>query len=198
MILSPPPASLAASFLPPDDPLRTKLHNEVHARPPARVRLPALIVQVAVLNAGITREQECEHLRRLTGQALLSLERLQGNFLRLSCGNHTVKWERHTEFTRYSIVQALPGGALLGASEPELLCGLAVTPEWLRGIPGRTVSAIELAMVEGQLADEPALMRQAQAWFGDRAVIASQLGHGHSWARDRLPDLRPTASSACW
>ncbi|CAN5178045.1 DUF3422 domain-containing protein [soil metagenome] len=183
MISSPTPTpSLVAGFLPPDDPLRAKLHNEVHARPPARVRLPALIVQVAVLNAGITREHECEHLRRLTGQALLPLERLQGNFLRLSCGNHTVKWERHTEFTRYSIVQALPAGALLGAKEPELLCGLAVAPEWLRGIPGRTVAAIQLAMVEGDLGDEPALMRQAQAWFGDRAVIASQLGHGHSWA----------------
>jgi len=44
------------------------------------------------------------------------------------------------------------------------------------------VAAVQLAMVEGALADEPALMRQAQAWFGDRAVIASQLGNGHSWA----------------
>ena len=181
--LNPVPATITSvSYLPPDDPLRAMLHNEVHARPPARVRLPALIVQVAVLNAGITRELECAHLRRLTGQAQLSLERLQGNFLRLACGNHTVKWERHTEFTRYSIVQALPAGALLAATEPELLSGLAVSLEWLSGIPGRTVSAIQLVMLEGSLVDEPALMRQAQAWFGNRAVIASQLGHGHSWA----------------
>jgi uncharacterized membrane-anchored protein len=184
MTSSPAPVTefIPANFLPPDDPLRVTLHNEVHARPPARVRLPALIVQVAVLNAGITREQECDHLRRLTGQALLPLERLQGNFLRLPCGSHTVKWERHTEFTRYSIVQALPDGALLGAVDPELLSGLAVAPEWLRSIPGRTVAAIELAMVHGDLADEPALMGQAQTWFGGRAVVASQLGHGHSWA----------------
>ena len=186
MTSSPPPVSpsllIPAGYLPPDDSMRVMLHNEVHARPPARVRLPGLIVQVAVLNAGVSREMECEHLRRLTGQALLPLERLQGNFLRLPCGNHTVKWERHTEFTRYSIVQALPGGALLGAVDPELLCGLAVMPDWLRSIPGRTVSAVQLAMVEGTLEDEPALMRQAQAWFGNRAVIASQLGHGHSWA----------------
>ena len=175
-------ASVTASFLPPDDPQRTTLHNEVHARPPARVRLPALIVQVAVLNADVTREQECEHLRRLTGQASLPLERLQGNFLRLPCGSYTVKWERHTEFTRYSIVQALPERALLGAREPELLSSLAVAPEWLRGIPGRTVSAIQLVMVEAALHEEVALMGQAQAWFGGRAVIASQLGHGHSWA----------------
>ena len=177
-----PALAESAGCLPPDDLLRTTLHNEVHARPPARVRLPALIVQVAVLNAGISRDQEWAHLRRLTGQAELPVERLQGNFLRLPCGNHTVKWERHTEFTRYSIVQALPGGAVLGAVEPELLCGLAVMPDWLRSIPGRTVAAVQLAMLEGPLADEPALMLQAQSWFGDRAVIASQLGNGHSWA----------------
>lgn len=169
------------TFLPPDDPLRAVLHNEVHARPPARVRLPALIVQVAVLNVGVTREQECAHLRGLPGQAQLAMEPLQGNFLRLSCGHFTVKWERHTEFTRYSIVQPLPDSALLGAQDPELLPALAVTPEWLSRIPGRTVSAIQLVMVEADLADERALMAQAQTWFGGRAVIASQLGHGHSW-----------------
>ncbi|MCX7256859.1 MAG: DUF3422 family protein, partial [Polaromonas sp.] len=179
---STPSAALApCAFLPLDDPLRTVLHNEVHARPPAKVRLPALIVQVAVLNAGVNREQECGHLRLLPGYADLPLERLHGNFARLSCGDFTVKWERHTEFTRYSIVQPLPDSALLGAQDPELLPALAVTPEWLRSIPGRTVSAIQLVMVEADLSDEPALMAQAQTWFGGRSVVASQLGHGHSW-----------------
>lgn len=178
-ILSVPCASCV--FLPPDDALRVALHNEVHARPPARVRLPALIIQVAVLNAGVSREQECAHLRLLPGYEELPLERLQGNFARLSCGHFTVKWERHTEFTRYSIVQSLPDSALLGASDPELLPALAVTPEWLSGIPGYTVSAIQLVMLESDLSDERALMAQAQTWFGGRAVLASQLGHGHSW-----------------
>lgn len=181
MTLNPPAVCSPAAFLPPDDPLRAVLHNEVHARPRARVQLPALIIQVAVLNAGVSREQECAHLRRLPGHEELALERLSGNFLRLSCGHFTVKWERHTEFTRYSIVQALPAGALLGAADPELLSALAVTPEWLCSIPGRTVSAIQLVMVEADLTDAPALMAQAQAWFGRRAVLASQLGHGHSW-----------------
>ena len=176
------PPSIPAGFLPPDDPLRRALHDEVHARPPAHVSLPALIVQVAVLNADVSRELECLHLRRLPGQEALPLEQLQGNFLRLSCGGFTVKWERHTEFTRYSIVQELPASALLGATEPELMSALAATPEWLRSIPGRTVAAIQLAMVEGSLSDEPALMRQVLGWFGGRPVIASQTGRGHSWA----------------
>ena len=172
MTISKNPAFAPTAFLPPDDPQRSALHNEVHARPPARVQLPALIVQVAVLNADVTREDECLHLRRLSGQELLPLEHLSGNFLRLPCGHYTVKWERHTEFTRYSIVQALPGGAQLGASVPELLSGLAVTPQWLSGIPGRTVSAIQLVMLEGELGDAPALIAKAQTWFGERPVIA--------------------------
>lgn len=170
------------TLLPPDDPLRVTLHNEVHARPSARLRLPALIIYVAVLNAGVTREQERDHLSRLPGQQDLPLDSLNGNFLRLRFEGYTVKWERHTEFTRYSIVQALPASARLGASEPELLSALVVTPDWLRSLPGRTVAAVQLAMVHGDLSDERALMDQAQAWFGGRTVVASKLGDEHSWA----------------
>jgi hypothetical protein len=47
---------ITSRYLPEDDAQRRQLHNEVYARPSARVRLPALIVYVAVLNAGITRE----------------------------------------------------------------------------------------------------------------------------------------------
>lgn len=173
--------------MPPDDALRTELHNEVHARPSARVRLPALIVYVAVLNEGISREAELAHLHLLPGQQDLSMAQMAGNFLRLRFDGFTLKWERHTEFTRYSIVQALPERALLGASEPEVLSSLAVDAAWLRGIPGRTVAAIKMFMLHGQLADERALLVQAQHWFGGRNLSASQLGGGHSWG---LTDFR--------
>jgi len=151
------------------------------------VRLPAFIIYVAVLNAGISREQECEHLRGLPDQGNLALDSLDGNFLRLRFEGYTVKWERHTEFTRYSIVQPLETDAVLGASEPNLLSTLTVTPDWLRNIPGRTIAAIQLAMVHADLSDESALMTRAQHWFGGRTLVASQLGGGHSWA---LTDFR--------
>jgi uncharacterized membrane-anchored protein len=175
------------SVLPADDALRAELHNEVHARPSARIRLPALVVFVAVLNEGVSREQECEHLRRLPGQDALSPEQLRGNFLRLRFQEHTLKWERHTEFTRYSIVQPLPDSAGLGASEPDLLDALVVPPDWLRGIPGRTVAAIQLVMLQAALPEQTPeaqalLMAPAQRWFGEGTVFASQLGGGHSWA----------------
>lgn len=190
------PHAIPPGMLPADDPLRAELHNELHARPSARIRLPALIVFVAVLNEGVSREQECEHLRRLPGQDGLSPEQLRGNFLRLRFDDYTLKWERHTEFTRYSIVQPLPEGVGLGASEPELLSAMVAPPGWLRDIPGRTVAAIKLVMLQADMPEQtPAaqavLMGLAQNWFGGRTLLASQLGGGHSWA---LTDfhLRPS------
>jgi len=174
---------LSAALLPPDDAQRLELHNEVHARPTARIHLPALVVYVAVLNEGVSREQECEHLRRLPGLTALTLERLSGNFLRLRFDGYTVKWERHTEFTRYSIVQPLPAEALLGASDPALLQALVVEPEWLRAIPGRTIAAIKLAMVHGDLDTPEATLEKASRWLGGMPVMASMLGKkAHSLA----------------
>jgi uncharacterized membrane-anchored protein len=162
--------------LPSDDALRHELHNEVHARPSARVRLPALITYVAVLNAGLSREQECAHLARLPGHGSLQPARLQGNFLRLRCDGYTVKWERHTEFTRYSIVQRLPGHAHWGAQEPELASHVATGLDWLRGIPGQTFAAIHLAMLtEGM--GEADMLAQAQRWLGEGIVIGSHMGN---------------------
>ncbi len=178
------------SVLPPDAALRMTLHNEVHARPAARIRMPALVACVAVLNAGITREQECEHLRKLTGQEDLPLEALNNNFLRLRLSACTLKWERHTEFTRYSIVQSLPQEAdpsrLAAVSAMALPQQLAVSGDWLRSIPGQTIAAILLAMVESDEIKPSPLLAQAQAWFGGETVLVSQIGLAKSWVVTQL------------
>lgn len=167
--------------LPADDPLRTLLHNEVHARPPARIRLPALVVYVAVDNQGITREQECEHLRRLPDQEDLTVAQMQASFLRLRLPGCTLKWERHTEFTRYSIVQTLPEGAGLGQRDPELLSHLALPVDWVASIPGRTLAAIKLVMLHGDVAEPQAALSMARTWLGEHSVVASMMGNqGHS------------------
>ncbi len=166
--------------LPSDDSQRALLHNEVHTRPAARIRLPALVVFIAVLNEGISREEECQHLNRLPGQRKLTTTDLQGNFLRLRFSNHTLKWERHSEFTRYSLVQSLPPHASLDAADPELLSSLSLDAEWLRAIPGRTIAAIKLVMLAESLVDPVAMLDRARRWFGDHAVVASLMGHGHS------------------
>ena len=187
-----PDTAHASSFLPDDDALRKTLHNEVHARPQARIRMPALVLYVAVFNDGISREQECAHLRQLPGQQALEVEQLQGNFLRLRLDGYTLKWERHSEFTRYSLVQPLPDHALEGLDDAALLGAVLAPPGWLRAIPGRTIAAIEVVMLHGDLADVAGTIAQAQPWFGAHPIVASVMGHNqHSWA---LTDfmLRPS------
>ena len=181
----------ADAVLPADDALREELHNEVHARPPARIRLPALVVYVAVLNDGVTREAECEHLRRLPGQDALTLQDLQGNFLHIRLAGHTLKWERHSEFTRYSVVQSLPERARLGSTEPELLSALAIDAAWLRAIPGRTVAAIKLALLDGDVEHAQDALAAGRRWFGERPGVASRMGEGTTFA---MTDFRLRAS----
>jgi uncharacterized membrane-anchored protein len=176
-----PPAPNAGPALPPDAAERFVLHDEVHARPTARIRLPALVLQVVVLNDGVSIERELEHLQRLPGQGDLRRGQLGSNFLRLRLPAGTLRWERHTEVTRYSLVQALPMAAVGSASDPDLLTALIIDPDWLRGLPGRTLAAVELVMLAGTADEVNAPLPLARHWFGERAVVASLVGrNGHS------------------
>jgi uncharacterized membrane-anchored protein len=165
--------------LPPDDPQRAELHDEVHARPPARIRVPALVTYLAVINDGVSRDDEWQHLCRLPGQQGLSKDSLRGNFARLRLDSHTLKWERHTEFTSYAVVQALPKPTLLTLLRDELP-PVAVGADWLAQIPGKTMAAVQLAFVEGSLDDPHAALSLGRAWFSGHEVVASLMGGGHS------------------
>ena len=167
---------IQSDWLPPDDPQRVLLHNVVHTRQSQRIHLPALVVYIAVISNDITLEQECEHLRRLPGQEGIMIDHLQHNFLRLRLQGYTLRWERHTEFTSYSLVQQLPESAQLGATDPDLLSSLVLPNGWLAGIPGRTFAAIKLVMVHGNLKSPEEMLLSARNWFGERPVVASLVG----------------------
>ncbi|SEN56385.1 DUF3422 family protein [Nitrosomonas marina] len=171
------------AVLPVADPQRIPLHNEVHARPSQRISLPALVVRIAVLNNDITPEQEYRHLYHLPDQESLTPEHLQSNFLRLRLPDCTLTWERHSEFTSYTLVQPLPESAQLEATEPELLSFLALPEQWITGIPGQTIAAIKLVMVNGDLNRPKEMLALASHWFGNRPVVASLVGrNSHSIA----------------
>jgi uncharacterized membrane-anchored protein len=162
-------------YLPDDDLQREVLHDEIHTRPSATFKLPALIVYVAVLNKSVTTAMELAHLQQLPGHANLSLDSLKGNFLQLQCGDYKVIWERHTEFTRYTISQPLPVHAQWGSTLPALTPYVATGPDWLRGIPGKTITAIHLAMLNEGM-DDPDAFFKARQWLGEGTVIGSKMG----------------------
>ena len=172
------------SYLPADDTQRMALHNEIHTRPSATFKLPSLIVYVAVLNAGLSMSDECKHLQLLPGHQGLDIEKMKGNFLQLQCQGYKVIWERHTEFTRYTVVQALPSHAGWGSQLPELSSHVATGIDWLSRIPGKTITAIHLAMLNEGMDDDDAFFK-AKQWLGEGTVIGSKMGrtadnHSHS------------------
>ena len=136
-----------SQYLPADDVQRVLLHNEIHMRPSATFRLPALVIYVAVLNSKVSASEELDHLKLLPQTQSLALEQMTGNFLQLECPGYKVIWERHSEFTRYTIVQSLPANAQWGSELPEFAEHAATGNEWLRNIPGKTITAIHLGIL---------------------------------------------------
>lgn len=178
--MTPATTTKADRWLPPDDPLRQRLHDEAHARPAARIRMPALVLYVAVRHEGVERGALWQHLRQLPGQAELPAEALDGQFLRLHLPGGALRWERHTEFTRYTLFQSLPEGTGLGTTDPPLLDSLIVARDWVRQIPGQVLVAIELVMLHADVATDDWLV-PARQWFGGRPVAVSRMGRdGHS------------------
>ena len=171
-------------WLPADDALRRELHDEVHARPPERIALPALIIYIAVLHDEVTRDDELKHLQSLPGQSTLTLPDLAGNFLRLELPQGQLRWERHSEFSRYTLVQPWPQGDDAMTPRIERIARIArIAPRaldaaWLRAIPGRCVAAIELLLLHGDMGDADALLARGRQWFDEVSLVASVMGDG--------------------
>ena len=164
-----------SKHLPVNDAQRLLLHNEIHTRPSATFKLPALVVYVAVLNADVSPTEEFEHLQQLPQTQPLEFDKMRGNFLQIECTGYKVIWERHSEFTRYTIVQALPSHAQWGSDLPELGEHAATGSDWLKGIPGKTITAIHLGILNEGVEDPDAFYK-GKRWLGNGTLIGSKMG----------------------
>lgn len=168
--------------LPSDEPNRHLIHDEVHARPSAVIRLPAMVVYLAVLNENVSRNDEYLHLCKLPSQKNFSQEVMNGNFFRLELPDYSLKWERHTEFTSYTIVQSLNINAH-SIDENDISSNLKLPENWLHTIPGTTIAAIKMAMMHGDIRQPNEALHLARQWFGDQSIVASLVGNtSHSLA----------------
>ena len=172
------------SFLPPEFSDRRRLHDEVHARPVGQAPHPVVVFCLAVLNEDISRDQELEHLAKLNPGA--EVDQVAGNFARVRLANGDIKWERHTEFTRYTIVLPMAAGDGQPACGPVVWlaqvreCQVPFAP-WLAGVPGQTLAAVEVTVLvtEGDVLEQGVSF--GRDWFGESTLLTSKLGtQGHS------------------
>lgn len=174
-----PPA--AATTGPADHPLRQRLADELHARPPAPVQSPAVASCLALLDT--SADAVFDHLCALATR--------RGVAVPAAAGGHAIvefvvggvdlraKWERHGEFTSLTLVAPLAAAAVAavddagrGAAFPSALD--ALPPDWRAALPGKVIAAADIVLLP-LAADAPppdvlARWLDADALAGARAL----------------------------
>jgi uncharacterized membrane-anchored protein len=162
---------MSMSMFPPDHALRITLADEVHARPPEPVRAPARASYVAVLVDGDSRKVELAHIQALCTSHGVPGPALGATHFRAIIGSVRLKWERHGEFSGYTVLADGVGVPPFVQSAAEL-----ITPGWLAAIPGATIAAVHAEIVatraEGLASD---LLAQA---FEGQTVIGADIAEG--------------------
>jgi uncharacterized membrane-anchored protein len=128
--------------LPQDHPLRAELADEVHARPPDAFGSPFRGSYLALLSDPADRGTEwgefCELLRRF---GIRPPARACNHFSTRIDRVH-LRWERHTEFSRYTVVAQNEGG------EPFSTPAISALPaEWLATLSGKIIVAAHAEFV---------------------------------------------------
>ena len=156
--------------LPAVHPLREELHDEVHARPPLPLQSPCRVSCIALLSGNDVRHEEWRLLRDLGARFGVAVDETPAAYLAADFGAFRLKWERHTEFSRYIFVV---DGA---AGSPFSHAAIGVVPqEWVEQLPGRTIYAGHFEVVAARACDEPDLARLSKESFGDRPLVGSEI-----------------------
>jgi uncharacterized membrane-anchored protein len=159
--------------LPPDHPERVLLAAEVHARPPEPVQTPSRASYVAVLAAHEQRTAELDHVTELCRAFSVEAPAPGTTHFATTLGELRFKWERHGEFSSYTLVApGVPDG------EPFAATAAALLPEgWLAEVPGLTMVASHAELVPApEDAPPPAFFA---ARFGANTPVGSEVGEGN-------------------
>jgi uncharacterized membrane-anchored protein len=157
--------------LPPDHPQRVELNDEVHARPPEALSAPLRASYLALFVDGDLRERETAHVESLCAQFGVAPPAKGANHFHADFGAFRLRWERHTEFTRYLII--VEGAEANSFAAPALA---EVPREWIENLPGRLMVATHVALTrdDGSPADVEAI--SARDFAGNVAIGASIAG----------------------
>lgn len=170
-------------ILPVDHPQRLQLNDEAHARSPEALEAPVRISYLALYPNRPDHAEDLEPLRELAADHGIVVPDTVFNYYSADFGSFRIKWERHTEFTRYTFF--VPGEK--AAADPFAQTASNAAPAgWLKRLPGQTIVAAHVALVEGEETpiDADAI---SGAMFNGNHLVGAQVGGGLATA---LTDFR--------
>ena len=166
---------------PADHPFRFDLTNELHARPSVPVEPGTRIVHLALLQGEDGRKRERAALTLLCDRFGLDHPPEHATHFILAAPTFTLKWERHTEFTSYTLFTR----AGTDADFPPV-DRLPLPEDWLARLPGQVICALTLMVVPA-----PAEKRLPEAWqpfLADGSLCGARVAEGAAtiWTDFRL------------
>ena len=156
-------------------PLRQRLNDEVHARPPVPLEAPMLVSFLAFLHDEGNVDGDRSHLGQLYERLGLPVEpSAEATHLIIDAGAFQLKWERHGEFSTYTFFKKPVQPA--GTGEHALA---AAPADWVQAIPGQLLAATHLELLGTPTTDPQQLMHTLTA--PGEVVVASRIAGGSAW-----------------
>ncbi|HTR17060.1 MAG TPA: DUF3422 domain-containing protein [Acetobacteraceae bacterium] len=158
----------AGDYRPRNHPLRAALTNEVHARPSIALAAPLRGSMLAMLSGEAAGDTERAQLERLCEWAGVPRPALDATHYYAFMGSFHLRWERHTEFSTWTILR--PGFFVDPFAEPALH---ALPADWIAGLPGELLVGIHIAVLgPAQAPPSPGILASV---FGSEQYVGSNL-----------------------
>jgi uncharacterized membrane-anchored protein len=182
---------MATTALPTDHPDRFVLADEVHARPSEQIVTPSRATYLAVLVGSEDRAAESAQLTRLCERYSVMPPARELTHFSAQFGGLRLKWERHGEFSSWTLI------AHGAESAPFAQPASSLLPEgWLRALPGKTLMAAHAvineadealglaptAAIQQTAASAPADEELLQHCFEKNVVVGCEVADGQALA----------------
>jgi len=161
--------------------MRQKLVNEVHARPFESLRAPARASHMAWLTGEGADAQDHAQLAALCGHFGVAPPSSATNHFSHDLGPFRCRWERHAEFTSYTIMQEGASDAPFAAPIIDLL-----PAGWLAECPGELLVACHVEFVaQGGM---KGVANGAEDFLAEDSLAGSTMagGNAQAWTDFRL------------
>jgi uncharacterized membrane-anchored protein len=169
-------------ILPSEHPLRRALNAELHARQPEALSAPLRLTFLALYSDPSLRATELQHVGALAARHGVDPPPPGAAHFSADLGVCRLKFERHSEFTRYKIIAAGP------VDEPfEQTALQAVPAEWLAQLSGQLLVATHVLLLPAP-ATMPEVESLAARYFSGNALVGAGIAGGSGLA---FTDYRP-------
>lgn len=167
-----------------DHPQRHVLNDEVHARPPDNLETPCAVSYLVRVppreSGGSGQNDSTKPLADLLQRYDLDTPPADVNHFAASLGDARLRWERHTEYSRYSLVTPLAGEAFADKDKANL------PDEWLQQMQGEILVGVHAAIL-GPADVQQDIETISARYFSGNTLIGSRIADGRAVA---LTDFR--------